>query len=373
MNEDKAARYHRLRRRTALSATVVAAALLLLLIGTGWSATIRNLAGVLAGQYAVLALIVYVVLVAALSEAAQLPLAFFQGVTLERRYGLSRQTASQWWRDRLKADGIGLIFAIGGALIVWHLLRWSPQYWWAAATLCFVALSILLAHVAPVLLFPLFYQFTPLKRAGLADRLMALTERAGTKVLGAFEWRLGDRTRKANAALAGIGRTRRILLSDTLLAEHSDEEIEVILAHEIAHHVYHDIWKTMGVELVVMTVGFYLADLLLTASVGLHGIASKDDIAALPLLVLAGGAASLALMPLANALSRAHERRADAYALDMTGNASAFISAMRRLASQNLAEERPSRLIELLFYSHPSTAARIDSARAWASNRAQPC
>lgn len=351
--------------------TALGALLLLLLLTTGGSAAIRDVAEALAGQSFFVTVIFYVVLIALLSEAVQLPVAYYQGVVLERRYGLSTQTTVGWWLDHLKAGLVALIFAIAGAVIVVYLLRWSPQFWWLIAAACFIAILVVLAQLAPVLLLPLFYQFKPLDRPDLTGRLAALAERAGVRVLGVFEWRLSDRTRKANAALTGIGRTRRILLSDTLLADHSDEEIEVILAHELAHHVHRDIWKAIALESLLITLGFYLADRVLSASAGRFGIGFKGDIAGLPLLVLTGGAVSLALLPLANAFSRAHERRADRYALEMTRNAGAFVSAMKRLAAQNLAEERPSRLVELLFYSHPPMAARIEAARAWESRPSQ--
>lgn len=367
MNEDKVTRYHRLRRRASLSGTAVAALWLLLLLITGWSALLRDVATAMSGRFFVLNIIWYVVLVAVLSEAVQLPLAFYQGVILERRYDLSTQTTARWWIDRLKAGGVVLGFAVACALVVWSLLRWNPEYWWLAASLCFVCFLVLLAYVWPVLLLPAFYTCKPLQRPTLGVRLVRLAERAGARVLGVFEWRLGDQTRKANAALAGIGRTRRILLSDTLLAEHSDDEIEIVLAHEIAHHVHHDVWKSIALDAILILLGFYLADHVLGSAVGHFGLTGRDDIAGLPLLILAGGAVSLALLPLANALSRANERRADRYALEMTGNAQAFASAMRRLAVQNFAEERPSRLVEVLFCSHPPVAARLAAARAWES------
>ncbi len=366
-NEDKATRYHRLRRGAALAGTALGALFLILLLVTGWSAGLRGLAVSAAGSSFTLTVIVYVVLIALLTEAVQLPLAFYQGVTLERRYGLSTQAPARWWLDRLKAGAVGLLFAVGAALIVWWLLRWSPGRWWLIAALCFALVLVVLAQLAPVLLLPVFYRFKPLDRPALVARLVALAGRAGASVIGVFEWQLSDRTRKANAALTGIGRTRRILLSDTLLSEHSDDEIEVVLAHELAHHVHHDIWKGIALEGALLLLGFFLADRVLDASIGRFGIVARDDVAAMPLLLLAGGAVSLVLLPVANAVSRAHERRADRYALDMTGNAAAFISAMRRLAAQNLAEERPSRLVEILFHSHPSAAARVDAARAWES------
>jgi len=366
-NEDKATRYHRLRRQAGLTATAQSAFVLLLLLVTGWSASLRDsAAGVAAGSF-LLTVVVYVVLLALLVEVVQLPLAYYQGVTLERRYGLSTQTKARWWLDRLKLAIVGLVFALVGALIVCGLLRWDADRWWIAAAVCFGSLLVVLAQLAPVLLLPLFYTVRPLQRQALVDRLVTLAQRAGARILGVFEWQLSDRTRKANAAVTGIGRTRRILLSDTLLAEHSDDEIEVILAHELAHHVHHDIWKGIALEAALLTLCLYVTDRALDASVGLFGVAGKADVAAMPILVLAAGGVSLALMPLANALSRAHERRADRYALDMTRNASAFASAMKRLGAQNLAEERPSRLVELLFYSHPPIASRLEAARIWES------
>jgi STE24 endopeptidase len=352
-----------------VSGAALAAAWLLVLLVTGWSASLRNVAAAAAGNAFAPTIIYYVVLVAVLTEAVQVPVAFYQGVILERRYGLSAQTACGWWSDRLKTDGVAVVLAVVGALVVWQLLRWSVTYWWLAASGCFVAILVLLVQIGPVLLLPLFYTLKPVRRPALGLRIARLAERAGTEALGVFEWQLGNRTRRANAVLAGIGRTRRVLLSDTLLAEHSDDEIEVVLAHELGHHVHHDIWKAIALDAGLIVGGFYFADLALRAASGHFGLSSVDDIAGLPLLVLTGGAVSLALVPLANALSRAHERRADRYALTMTGNPKAFISAMRRLAVQNLAEERPSRLVEILFCSHPSVAAGLEAARGWEAGR----
>ena len=205
----------------------------------------------------------------------------------------------------------------------------------------------------------------PLERESLRLRLLALAERAGARVLGAYEWGLGDKTKKANAALAGLGTTRRILVSDTMLAEYTDDEIEVVLAHELAHHVHGDIWKGIAFESALVVAGFYLASralAALAAPVGLHGVA---DVAGLPLLLLAAGAVSLVMLPVAHAMSRAYERSADRFALDLTRNPGAFVSAMKRLGAQNLAEEHPSRLVRWLFYSHPPLRERIAAAQGF--------
>jgi STE24 endopeptidase len=370
-NEDKAARYHRLRRRASLASTGISVLFLLLLLVTRGSAAIRDWSGTLAGDSFVLAVAVYTFALVLLSSAVQLPFSIYEDLVVERRYGLSTQSTWKWCLDQLKGTAVVAVLGTIAALIIVTLLRWAPDYWWLAAALCFCVLLIALAQLAPVVLLPLFYDFKPLERPALAARLVALAERAGARVLGVFEWRMSDRTRKANAALTGIGRTRRILLSDTLLAEHSDDEIEVILAHELAHHVYRDIWTGIALEAALILAGFYLADAALGMFANSFGLTGKGDVAAVPLVLLAAGAVSIALLPLLNAISRAHERRADRYALDMTRNVEAFVTAMTRLATRNLSEDRPSRLVEVLFYTHPPTAARISAARNWRSARAE--
>ena len=363
-NEDKSARYHRLRRRTSLLDTATQAVLLVGLMWSGASTAIRASAEAMAGQHLIPVVVVYVFVVALLSELIHLPFAFYRGVTLERRYGLSRETTGRWLADHVKAAAITFGVLTFAGVVVASLLWLSPERWWLFASIVFVAALILMARFAPVILLPLFYDIRPLERDALGERLMTLAERAGAPALGgAYQWRLGDRTTKANAALIGVGRTRRILVSDTLLAGHSDEEIETIFAHELAHHVYGDIWSALALEAVLLICSCYLADKVLTAFALTFGLQGKSDVAGFPLLVLTGGAVSMALRPLANALSRAHERRADRYALETTKNSAAFISAMKRLAASTLAEERPSRFVELLFHTHPSTTARIEAAK----------
>jgi STE24 endopeptidase len=365
-NEDKSARYHRLRRRASLLGAAWQIVFLLWLVLSGSASTIRLAVESLTGPGLARVVVIYVVVLTALYALVALPLAFYRGVVLERRYGLSMETAARWFADHARAAAIGVGCLIAASLVVLWLLRLSPDHWWiAAAALAAIAFA-LLARLAPVALLPLFSDVRPLANEGLRRRLLALTEQAGIPAIDAVEWRLGHRTKKANAALVGLGRRRRILISDTLLDGHSDEEVEAVLAHEIAHHVYGDIWSALAFQTVLVALGCYLADRVLTSWGGALGLDGKADVAALPLLVLAGGVVSTLLMPAAHALSRAHERRADRYALETTKNAAAFISAMRRLAARNLAEERPSRLVEVLFHTHPSTAARIEAARTWA-------
>ena len=308
---------------------------------------------------------------AILLQVIELPFAFYQGYVLEHRYGLSNQTRRQWARDHFKGIAISIVFAVLGSSMVYATMRWDADWWWAASAAILAIAMIGIVQLAPVLLLPLFFAFKPLDRPSLVDRLLALAARANTQVVGVYEWALSAHTKKANAALAGMGRTRRILLADTLLADYSDDEIAVILAHELSHHVHHDLWRGMALQAVLLVVSFLAAHVALVGLADPLALRGMDDPAGMPLLLLVAGVCSFVFMPLANALSRSHERRADRFALDMTNLASAFISAMKRLSQQNLAEERPSRLVQWLFYSHPPIRERIEAARAWEGHKAE--
>jgi STE24 endopeptidase len=370
VNEDRATRYQRLKRQASVISLAWSVLLLCGLVWSGWHATLRDAAAYLVGSVVPVSwqpggiILCYVVFLSLLNEVGSLPLGFYSGFFLEKRYDLSNETFGGWLRDQAKSFGIGLVLAGGAAGLIYWCIRQSPEHWWVPAGLLFTLLVVGLTNLAPVVLLPLFYSVKPLNRDALRTRLLGLAEKAGARVLGAYEWGLGGKTKKANAALAGLGGTRRILVSDTMLAEYSDDEIEVVLAHEIAHHVHGDIWKGIAFESVLIVAGFYVGSRVLLAMAGVAGLRGVDDVAGLPLLLLAAGAVSVIMVPVAHAMSRAFERRADRFALDVTGNPVAFISAMRRLGAQNLAEEDPSRIVQWLFYSHPPMRDRVAAAQA---------
>jgi STE24 endopeptidase len=351
MNESKAARYHRLRRRAGLFSGVAIAAAL---TGMLW-------------WRPVIGAIPYLCIVALVCEIVSLPAAMYRGHVLERRFGLSSETFRSWLADHTKAFGIRTAFGLAAVWVLYGLIRWAPVLWWLPATVVASLAAVLFARLAPVLLLPLFFTFRPLDRPQLAERLAALSARAGVHALGIYEWVLGEKTRRANAALAGSGSTRRILVSDTLLADYTDDEIEVILAHELGHHVHRDIAKTLAVECALLLVSLYAAAVTLDASWRPLGLAAPWDVRGLPLLLLAAGGVLTGATPFVNAVSRRNERRADGFAIALTGREDAFVSAMRRLGSQNLVEESPSRTTVWLFHTHPSIEERIGAARGSAS------
>ena len=364
MNEDKATRYHRLGRRAGILSTLWTAVILLALLLTGASLAWRERAADVAGSNPTLVVALSVLALSVLVDLATLPFSLYRGFLLERRYGLSTETLAHWLKDHAKAVLIGVLFAEAGAVFVYYALGNWPAAWWVIAGAGYSVIAVILTSLAPVVLLPLFFTFRPLEKDALRERLTSLASRAGTRIMGVYEWTLSDRTKKANAALTGIGRTRRILLSDTLLAEYSDDEIEVILAHELAHHVHRDIWTSVLFDAALTFAGFFLADLVLRATAPMFGLAGIADPAGMPILLLTAGAAGLLVRPFLNAVSRRHERRADSYALKMTENPSAFITAMKRLGQQNLAEESPSKLVQAFFYTHPPIKERLRAAQS---------
>jgi STE24 endopeptidase len=371
VNEDKSTVYHRLRRRADLLGTAVAGLVLLALLASGLGHRLREVAAAIAqwlpgGLEEWWTVIVMTILLTVILQVVEFPFAFYQGYLLEHRYDLSTQSVRHWLADQGKGVLVGLVLASVGTTVVFATLRQWPDSWWWLSAAASTAGMVVLARVAPVVLLPIFYTFKPLDRPALVARLLTLAQKARTDVVGVFEWVMSGHTKKANAALAGLGQTRRILLSDTLLADYSDDEIEVILAHEMAHHVHRDLWRGMAAQALLLTGGFFVADLALRRAAEPAGLRGLSDPAALPLLLLVGGAWSFLMLPLVNALSRAQERAADRYALDTTRNVDGFVTAMRRLSQQNLAEECPSTLVRWLFYSHPPIRERIEAARAFA-------
>ena len=296
-----------------------------------------------------------------------LPLSFYAGFTLPHRFGLSNQTLTGWVKDQVLGLLIGGL--LGGLLleVVYLGLRAYPQTWWLITAGILLGFSVLLVNLAPVLLMPLFNKYVPLSQehADLAERLVRLAERAGTRVRGVYQFDLSRRTKAANAALTGLGNTRRIILGDTLLNEFTSDEIETVLAHELGHHVNQDIPVGILVESLMTLAGLWLASLALDWGVRSFGFEGVWDIAAMPLLALVMGTYGLITMPLGNAYSRWRERRADEYALKATGNGKAYASALSRLANQNLADADPEPWVEFLLYSHPAVGRRIEMAEEY--------
>ncbi len=364
VDSPEARRYNLTRRWLEISEFVVGFAFLVFLLITGWSGTLRDFAYRLGFQNYSLSLFLYVLLLLVISKVLGIGLDYY-GFRLERRFKLSNQSLRAWIWDEVKGFLVALVLgAIVVELLYFTIRQWS-QHWWMLAWALFMVLFVILAQIAPVVLLPIFYKFEPLDNEDLRRRLVVLSERAGTRVRGVYRWKLSEKSKKANAALTGLGTTRRIILADTLLDNYAPEEIEAVLAHELGHHVHRHILKSILVQAAITLFGFWAANWTLHYAVDQHMFEELSDFANLPLLVLVSTVLSFVLMPALNAYSRFNERQADKYTFESIAGVEPFISSMNKLAEQNLAERTPSKWVEWFFHSHPSISRRVAAAEAW--------
>jgi STE24 endopeptidase len=308
-----------------------------------------------------------------LSWLAGLPLGLVGGWLVERRFGLSKQPLRGWFADQAK--GLALSLVLQPALLTgaWAVIRRRPRDWWLVLAGLAVPLSVAFGYLAPVLVMPLFNRFTPLRDRDLAERVKRLADRAGVRVADVYEIDMSRRSEKPNAFFAGIGRSKRIALGDTLLEKFPPAEVEGVVGHELGHQANGDIWRFVGFA---GAVGFgtawalsILAPRAVGATTGATGVDDIGDEASFPVVALVAGALGFAVGPAQAAFSRAIERRTDAYALELTGDGDAYASAMARLAAAALADPDPPRPLVWLLYSHPPIADRIRAARAFADTR----
>lgn len=299
------------------------------------------------------------------------PLSYYSGYILPHRYGLSTQSLSSWLLDLVKGLAISLPLELVAVLFVYWLLAVAPLSWWLWTGLAVLIFTSLLANLAPILFLPLFYKLTPLPDGDVKRRALELAAQAHTKVRGIFSMNMSSKTTEGNAAVMGLGNTRRIVIGDTLLQHYTPDEIEVVLAHELGHQVHSDIPKLIIFQTLTTLGGLYLVNVALHAVVGnvtlYHGLA---DPATMPLVGAVLGIFGLVILPLTNSFSRWVEHQADVYALDSTGKTDAFISAMTRLANQNLSELDPNPLVEFILYSHPAIGKRVAYAQGYAAQHA---
>jgi STE24 endopeptidase len=360
----EARRYNRIRRWLGLADFVIGFVFLVVLLVTGWSGSLRDSAYRLGLQNYSLSLFIYLVLLLVIGKTLAFGLDYY-GFSLERRFKLSTQRFRSWAWDEVKGFLVGLVLGTVVVEVLYLTIRQWPLHWWMLAWALFMGLVIVLAQLAPVVLFPMFYKFEPLDNEDLRRRLVVLSERAGTRVRGIYRWKLSEKSRKANAALTGLGATRRIILADTLLDNYTPEEIEAVLAHELGHHVHRHILKSIFVQAAITLFGFWAANWVLHYAVDQHMFEELSDFANMPLLALVSVVLSFVLMPALNAYSRFNERQADRYAFESISSVEPFISSMNKLAEQNLAERTPSKWVEWFFHSHPAISRRLAAAKEW--------
>ncbi len=364
--QQQAKQYARISRRLWLVSNSLSAIYALAWLFFGWAINLRDwLAAISPNPWFLVA--GFLVIFGGIYAILTLPLDYYSGFVLPHRFDQSNQTLKDWIIDQLK--GLAIRAPLGLLLLelLYLALRVTGDLWWLWAAGGMLVFSVLLSNLAPVLIMPIFNKFVPLgeEHADLAERLLKLAEKANTRVRGVFKFDMSRRTKSANAALTGIGNTRRIVLGDTLIDEFTPDEIETVLAHELGHHVHNDLPILIASGTLTTTLGLYLASLLLNWAISFFGFSGPADVAALPALMIILGAYGLVTMPLENAISRWRESMADDYALQSTGKTDAFASAFTRLANQNLGEVDPEKWVVFLFYSHPPLGKRIEKAQHW--------
>jgi STE24 endopeptidase len=365
-----ARRYARQRHRLSIVDLGISAIVVLALLFGGLGFALRDALAPLARWQPVsgwhpLQIALYFLILAAATLIVGFPLRYYSGYILPRRYGLSTQSFRSWTVDLVKGLALSLPVELAGVLGVYWLLSVAPTTWWLWTSLAILFFTVLLANLAPIIFLPLFFKLTPLPDGNVRRRALELAAASGTRVGGIYSMNMSAKTTAANAAVIGLGNTRRIVVGDTLLDRYSEDEIAAVVAHELGHQVHRDIPKLIVVQTLTTLCGLAAVNLVLhlvVARVSLyHGLA---DPATMPLLGAVFGVFALIVLPVTNGFSRLVEHQADVYALQITHDPEAFIGAMTRLANQNLAELEPPYLVEFMLYNHPSIGRRLAYARA---------
>ena len=366
--EKKAKRYEKIKLSLSIGETALTFILLLVFVAFGYSAAL----GQFVSQYwenAYARFFAYIFLLSAGLSLITFPIDYISGYWLEHRYDLSNQTFASWLWEKTKGLLVGAVIFIPVMFIFYYLLRNFPQSWWLWLAIFMFIFSVVLGKIAPLIIFPLFYKFTPLENEALLQRMRKLAEKGGFSLDGVYRFDLSKTTKKANAAFTGMGKTKRIIIGDTLLDNFSTDEIEAVFAHEVGHYVHKHIYMGIAVSTVTSFLSFYLANLFYVKLLPLFSFNDIADPAALPLLFLILSLITLIITPFSNALSRRHERQADLYALQNIDNPESFKTSMIKLSELNLSDSEPHPLVEFLFHSHPSIKKRVAFAEKFAAQR----
>lgn len=363
-SHEKAKRYNRIRITLSLLETVLLFVFALIIVLSGLSGTLAEFVHrVTNNDY--FALLMFAGALGLLEIALSLPLSFYSGYMIEHRFALSNQSLGRWAWEKAKSALVSVPIFIPILLVFYYFIKEYGNFWWLPVGVIVFLFSVVLARLAPTLIFPLFYKFRPLEDGSLKERILKLCGDLGMRVEGIFSFNMSKNTKKANAGFTGIGKSKRIILGDTLLDNFTVEEIETVFAHELGHYKHGHVRKGILAGMMSTFAGLFLTAWLYETSLSSFGFTRIDELAALPVLSIWLGIYGLLTSPLNNALSRRFERDADRFALEKTKNTVAFVSAMKKLAELNLADTSPHPVVEFLFYSHPSIEKRLKFAESY--------
>ncbi len=358
----RAARYATVRYILAIIDIAYLAALLVIFLALGASLKLSSAISRINPNSAIVFLL-YLAALLAIYSLLEFPLNFYRSFVVEHRFGLSRQKFQDWFLDQLKSAGIAYIIAAVTFGAFYYLLRRYPATWWVMAAAFWLFFNLILAKIFPLVILPLFFKYRRLTDENLKQRILELAKKLQLRIVDVFEIDFSRKTHKANAALAGWGSSRRVILADTLKDKYTNDEIAVILAHELSHYKLRHLFKIAAINSATTLLAFYLIFRGSTYLTALFGLGALTDIASLPLIILCLVLFGIIAAPLENYFSRRMERNADRLALKTVGDKEAFIATMDKLASQNLADRKPHPVIKFFFFDHPPIDERIEMAR----------
>lgn len=315
--------------------------------------------------------IVFILVISTATGIIFSPFSFYLGYYLEHKYKLSNQTIIKWMWENLKGLLLSMVIGIPVLLLFYYSLNSFQELWWLPFSIMMFILSVGLARIAPIVILPIFYKIIPLDNAELKSRIARLAVDAGLKIENVYKFDMSKNTKKANAAFTGIGKSKRIILGDTLLDNFSDDEIETVIAHEMGHYKKKHIIKGIMFSTASSFLTFFIIAKLYESTFQFFGFNSIEQIAAIPLLLLWAMVVGIILTPLGNIFSRKHEYEADEYAIEVTGKPNSFISTLEKLTEQNLGDKSPHPFVEWFFYSHPSISKRIEAITNYVSQNVQ--
>lgn len=313
-----------------------------------------------------LVFIIYVFAIGIFSSILFAPVNFYTGFYLEHKYNLSNQTFKKYVLENLKSMMVGLVIGVPILLLFFFILNQFEDLWWLVFASAMFLISVVLSQIFPILIMPIFYKITPLNDDELKARITKLAKGAGITVQNVFSFNMSKNTKKANAAFTGLGKTKRIILGDTLLNDYTKDEIETVIAHELGHYKYKHIQKNILFGTAASFLTFFLISLLYKLSISWFDFNNILQIAALPVLSLWAMLIGLVQTPIGNILSRKYEYEADRYAVESTLKPRSFISTLNKLTDQNLGDRKPHPFVEWFFYSHPSVKNRINALEKFA-------
>jgi STE24 endopeptidase len=351
-------KYNRLKLIFSICEFIVGLAFLLIVIFTNLSINLENwIRTFVSNSY--LVLIIFVAILGLAESIILFPLSFTSGYVIERKFNLTNQKFGNWLWEKVKGMLISLPLVLLVLVIFYAILKNYPDNWWLIMGTILLIFSVILSRLAPILIFPLFYKFDKLKDEELAKKVSLLCEDVKMDVKGVYQFNLSKTTNKGNAAFTGLGRSRRVILGDTLLKNMTHNEILGVLAHELGHFKLKHIWKSIALGIITTYVGLYLVSVIYKVTYPTLGFSRHDQIAALPLMVLILTLYESITMPILNIYSRMNERSADDFAVRLMGDPEPFISGLNKLSKQNLSDRNPNPTVEFLFYSHPSIEKRV--------------